>query len=52
MPDAIGMAKGSAAGFPSGGVIRENAAEYFQPGRMAHLWRTPLACAARWRCST
>ena len=48
MPDAIGMAKGLGGGFPIGAVwIRENAAEYFQPGSHGTTFGgTPLACAA------
>jgi acetylornithine/N-succinyldiaminopimelate aminotransferase len=48
LPDAIGMAKGIAGGFPMGAVwIRENAAEYFQPGSHGTTFGgTPLACAA------
>jgi len=48
MPDAIGMAKGLAGGFPIGAVwIRENAAEYFHPGSHGTTFGgTPLACAA------
>jgi acetylornithine aminotransferase/acetylornithine/N-succinyldiaminopimelate aminotransferase len=48
MPDAIGMAKGLAGGLPIGAVwIRENAAEYFQPGSHGTTFGgTPLVCAA------
>ena len=48
LPDAIGMAKGLGGGFPIGAVwIRENAAEYFQPGSHGTTFGgTPLACAA------
>jgi acetylornithine aminotransferase/acetylornithine/N-succinyldiaminopimelate aminotransferase len=48
MPDAIGMAKALGGGFPMGAVwIRENAAEYFQPGSHGTTFGgTPLACAA------
>ena len=48
LPDAIGMAKGLAGGYPIGAVwIRENAAEYFQPGSHGTTFGgTPLACAA------
>ncbi len=48
LPDAIGMAKGLAGGFPIGAVwIRENAAEYFHPGSHGTTFGgTPLACAA------
>ena len=48
LPDAIGMAKGLAGGYPIGAVwIRENAAEYFQPGSPGTTFGgTPLACAA------
>jgi acetylornithine aminotransferase/acetylornithine/N-succinyldiaminopimelate aminotransferase len=42
------MAKGLGGGFPIGAVwIRENAAEYFQPGSHGTTFGgTPLACAA------
>jgi acetylornithine aminotransferase/acetylornithine/N-succinyldiaminopimelate aminotransferase len=48
MPDAIGMAKGLAGGLPIGAIwIRENAAEYFQPGSHGTTFGgTPLVCAA------
>jgi acetylornithine aminotransferase/acetylornithine/N-succinyldiaminopimelate aminotransferase len=48
LPDAIGMAKGLAGGLPIGAVwIRENAAEYFQPGSHGTTFGgTPLVCAA------
>jgi acetylornithine/N-succinyldiaminopimelate aminotransferase len=48
LPDAIGMAKGLGGGFPIGAVwIRENAADYFQPGSHGTTFGgTPLACAA------
>jgi acetylornithine aminotransferase/acetylornithine/N-succinyldiaminopimelate aminotransferase len=48
LPDAVGMAKGLGGGFPIGAVwIRENAAEYFQPGSHGTTFGgTPLACAA------
>jgi len=48
MPDAVGMAKGLGGGFPIGAVwVRENAAEYFQPGSHGTTFGgTPLACAA------
>jgi len=48
MPDAIGMAKALAGGLPIGAVwIRENAAEYFQPGSHGTTFGgTPLVCAA------
>jgi acetylornithine aminotransferase/acetylornithine/N-succinyldiaminopimelate aminotransferase len=48
MPDAIGMAKALGGGIPMGAVwIRENAAEYFQPGSHGTTFGgTPLACAA------
>ena len=48
LPDAIGMAKGLGGGFPIGAVwIRENAAEYVQPGSHGTTFGgTPLACAA------
>jgi acetylornithine aminotransferase/acetylornithine/N-succinyldiaminopimelate aminotransferase len=48
LPDAIGMAKGLGGGFPIGAVwIRQNAAEYFQPGSHGTTFGgTPLACAA------
>ena len=48
MPDAIGMAKALGGGFPIGAVwVRENAAEYFQPGSHGTTFGgTPLACAA------
>ncbi len=47
MPDAIGMAKALAGGLPIGAVwIRENAAEYFQPGSHGTTFGgTPLVCA-------
>jgi acetylornithine/N-succinyldiaminopimelate aminotransferase len=47
-PDAIGMAKGLAGGFPIGAMwVRENAAELFQPGSHGTTFGgTPLACAA------
>jgi len=48
LPDAIGMAKALAGGLPIGAVwIRENAAEYFQPGSHGTTFGgTPLVCAA------
>ena len=48
LPDAVGMAKGLGGGFPIGAVwIRENAAEYFQPGSHGTTFGgTTLACAA------
>jgi len=48
LPDAIGMAKGLAGGFPIGAMwVRENAAELFQPGSHGTTFGgTPLACAA------
>ncbi len=48
LPDAVGMAKGLAGGYPIGAVwIRENAADYFQPGSHGTTFGgTPLACAA------
>ena len=48
MPDAIGMAKALGGGFPMGAMwVRENAAEYFQPGSHGTTFGgTPLACAA------
>ncbi len=47
MPDAIGMAKALAGGLPIGAVwIRENAADYFQPGSHGSTFGgTPLVCA-------
>jgi acetylornithine aminotransferase/acetylornithine/N-succinyldiaminopimelate aminotransferase len=48
LPDAIGMAKALAGGLPIGAAwIRENAAEYFQPGSHGTTFGgTPLVCAA------
>ena len=47
-PDAIGMAKGLAGGFPIGAMwVSEPAAELFQPGMHGTTFGgTPLACAA------
>jgi acetylornithine aminotransferase/acetylornithine/N-succinyldiaminopimelate aminotransferase len=47
-PDAIGMAKGIAGGFPMGAMwVRERYAELFQPGNHGTTFGgTPLACAA------
>jgi acetylornithine aminotransferase/acetylornithine/N-succinyldiaminopimelate aminotransferase len=47
-PDAIGMAKGLAGGFPIGAMwISERFAELFQPGMHGTTFGgTPLACAA------
>jgi acetylornithine aminotransferase/acetylornithine/N-succinyldiaminopimelate aminotransferase len=47
-PDAIGMAKGIAGGFPMGAMwVREKHAELFQPGNHGTTFGgTPLACAA------
>ncbi len=47
-PDAIGMAKGLAGGFPIGAMwVSERSAELFQPGMHGTTFGgTPLACAA------
>lgn len=47
-PDAIGMAKGIAGGFPMGAMwVRERYAELFHPGNHGTTFGgTPLACAA------
>jgi acetylornithine aminotransferase/acetylornithine/N-succinyldiaminopimelate aminotransferase len=47
-PDAIGMAKGLAGGFPIGAMwVGEKASELFQPGMHGTTFGgTPLACAA------
>lgn len=47
-PDAIGMAKGIAGGFPMGAMwVREKYAELFHPGNHGTTFGgTPLACAA------
>ena len=47
-PDAIGMAKGLAGGYPIGAMwVAERAAELFQPGMHGTTFGgTPLACAA------
>ncbi|PTX91516.1 aspartate aminotransferase family protein [Opitutus sp. ER46] len=48
VPDAIGMAKGLAGGFPMGGMwVRDRFAELFHPGHHGTTFGgTPLACAA------
>jgi acetylornithine aminotransferase/acetylornithine/N-succinyldiaminopimelate aminotransferase len=47
-PDAVGMAKGLAGGYPIGAMwVAERAAELFQPGMHGTTFGgTPLACAA------